>query len=103
MEPKASTVISLSVAPSGQNVLYTEILARPSGTKLRIRIVSNPYATQSYAVIEHWRGGEWIQIHSLTPMKTPIGLYVSPESKRGADAFKADRDELYRVALAVLS
>ncbi len=102
MKQTLPKLISLACAKIDQDVRYDEVLEQ-DGHRLRVRIRSNSYAFQSWAHVEHWSAGAWVEVHSLIPttMKTTHGLYVR---EGGADKshFREDRDELLRVARHIL-
>ena len=94
--------IKIEVAKSGQNVNYCEVL--DFGTRrIRIHIRSNSYQEQCHAKIEVWND-EWKFVDSIDPgaMQTPKDLYLARE-KPNREPFQSDRNELFRVAQAVLT
>lgn len=105
----ARTVDKRLCRPS-QSVDYVELLVVPAGGtdhKIRVKIRSNAYADQSYARTERWDGAQWHFLYELGQgnMKTPISLYTHhPATGGNLEAkFKADRDELVRLAGEILS
>jgi hypothetical protein len=102
MEVTMLKPIKVEVAKSGQNVNYCEVLDFGK-RRIRIHIRSNSYQDQCHAKVEVWND-EWKFVDSIDPgvMQTPKGLYSARE-KPVRDPFLADRDELLRVAQAVLT
>lgn len=76
--------------------------------RLRVRIVSDSYDFQSYAICEIWGGIGWSEISNIhySQMKTKTKLYYEVKE---VDAiihfrcFEADRDRLIDLALEILS
>jgi len=97
------TTISKEVYNDQNSVWYTEVvslLIDRKKHKLRIKIRSDFYREQCFARVERWSGSVWSKVHSILDMKTKQSLLGL---NKGAGAFKADRDELIRVAERVLS
>lgn len=98
----ATKVISKSYTQGQQSHEYQEVLSIDD-VKLRLFIKRDAYEFQSYAYIEAFSKADlkWNSIHSIPyqeiKMKTS---YVSPAN---AASFKADRDELVRVATELLA
>lgn len=106
----ATRVIDKRVCRGQQDVDYVEVLTVTckrgrtiTPHKLRVKIRSDAYAFQSYARVERWDGDKWHAVHDLgySNMKTPIGL--SHASGDLEAKFTADRDELVKLAEAILS
>lgn len=97
--------IDTQIGVGNQDVVYTEILAsRDLGAKLQVRIVSDTYAFQSKAVVSRWDGTQWQVVHSLhhSQMQTAPSLCFAGKPKQVQASFKADRDQLLKVATAIL-
>ena len=94
--------VSESVNKSGQSVVYGEVL-RVDDHMLRFAIKSDAYDFQCYARVERWSGSEWKNVHSIhhASMQTAGSLAYLPRPAT-ASAFATDRDELLRVALAII-
>jgi hypothetical protein len=98
----ATKTISKVYSKGQQSHNYLEVLSL-DGLKLRISIKRDAYDFQSHARIEAFSKGEakWNFIHAIPyaeiQMKTS---YVAVASEA---SFKADRDELVRVAKALLA
>ena len=103
---KEVSILAPQVALGRQDTTYKEILS-VDGKKLQISIKSDSYKFQSHARIHVWNGDNegWTVVHFIHHelMKTPEGLVYLPQ-KRGLELshYKADRDELMKVALAIL-
>jgi len=99
----SAKVLSKECGKVQQDVLYRETLMLTGGRKIRISIRSNAYDFQSHARAELWAGEKWENVHSIlsSRMRTPHGLYVRADREPVEHLFKADRDELLRVADAV--
>ena len=96
--------ISVEVSTGTQSVGLQEVVVY-NDNKLRIQIKSDSHDFQSYARVDVWAGG-WTRVHSIpfNKMSTEKGLYYGRKiNPRSAKDFKADRDELVRVAIKVLS
>jgi len=93
--------ITKSIGAGRQDVVYTEVL-HAGDHKLRVSIRSDAYAFQSWATVKRWDGDKWHLVHSIhhSQMKTPHSMYVGPTPTDRS--FRADRDELLRVASAIL-
>jgi len=101
MAKASAKVLSKECGLVQENVEYTETLVLTGGRKVRISIRSNPYSFQSHARAELWNGSEWKNVHKIlsAKMKTPHGLYVRADRETPIEHhFKADRDELLRMA-----
>lgn len=85
-----------------QDVFFQEVL-KVRGQTIKVKIRSNPYDFQSHARVYRWDGNQWQLVHNILPtnMKTPHGLSNGHHDDMEAD-FKADRDELLRVAKEIL-
>lgn len=93
--------ISKTYSKGQQSHNYQEILDI-DGLKLRIRIKRDAYDFQSHAIIEAFSktDAKWNQVHFIPYPEIKMNIsYVCPAS---AASFKADRDELVRVAKALL-
>lgn len=110
----AVKIVDKRICRGSQDIDYVEILTlvgkagrTAAAHKLRIKIRSNAYASQSYARVDRWDGGQWQLVHELGQgnMKTPASLYTWNESVHGTleAKFAADRNELVRLAGAILS
>ena len=100
--PSTERRISLNIGKGQQDVNYTEVL-EVAGSKLRIQIRSDSYEQQCHSRIGRWNGEEWKHLHSLVTRKTPNGLAYHPQGGTNEKHFKADREELLRVAKEVLT
>jgi len=109
MQPE---VIDKKCAILRDDVVYNEVLVcrlSHHERKLKVKIKSNPYDFQSSAAISHWTGEKWESIHTIIPtdMKTRPGLcyrkwHIPTDQSRLENEFQDDRNELLRVASAVL-
>ena len=93
--------ISKAYSEGQQSHNYLEVLTE-GDLKLRIRIKRDAFAIQSYAHIEAWSPIElkWNNVHSIPEDKMKMRTsYVAQASEA---SFKLDRDELVRVAKAIL-
>jgi hypothetical protein len=89
--------ISRQIAVQGHGTLFTEMLRR-EGVKLqtlRLRIYSDAYKFQSYAVAELHDGQRWNEIATVPygAMATPEGLHYKRTAPTAGD-FAKDRDAL---------
>ena len=104
-KPRVKT-IDKRICHGGQDVDYVEVL-QAGDHKLRVKIRSDAYAFQSYARVERWDGEKWQFLHGLgsSNMRTPTGLYTVHRAVDGhlETKFRKDRDELVRLAEAILS
>ena len=94
-----------TISKGTQSLDYIEVIRTrvdKKVRKLRIKIKSDSHSFQSYAYIDVW-SGKWTRVHSIPfgVMVTREGLYYGKQPKTDAH-FKADRDELLRVAKEVL-
>jgi hypothetical protein len=98
----STSTVAKQVAKGTQDVVYDEILNLSGGRKVKVSIRSDSYDFQSHAKISSWDGAKWHEVHRIlhSMMKTPHGLYYRP-GVVDETSFKADRDELIRVAEAV--
>jgi len=97
----AERVISKIYSKGTQSHNYQEIVAIDN-LKLRITIKRDAHDFQSHCFIETMRkmDGAWNVVHSIPYSEIKMKIsYVSPAT---AEDFKADRDELVRVAKALL-
>jgi hypothetical protein len=99
-----------------QAVTYTELIEF-AGRKLRVRIKSDSYKFQSFAVLEHLNtmsgNMQWEQIASIphSNMVTREALYVHDDYRtqerrarmEGQSAFMADRDALVQKAKLLIA
>ena len=95
--------IDKQIALGRQSVQYTEILSIDN-VRFKISIKSDSYSFQSYAKIFRWDGSQWKSVHSIhyQLMQTPHCMYVWKEIKyKNLQNFKADRDQLIKVATEV--
>jgi hypothetical protein len=81
-------------------VNYHALLDSEHGWRFRIRIRSDSYQEQCFAIIELWLG-KWVEIWAINPfsMNTPKGLGYTDWS---AQDFEADVATLVRVAEQVV-
>ena len=103
------------VSTGTQSLDYTEIVELAIKTRsgsfrdhrLQIRVKSDGYKQQCYAIVERWDGNQWQSMHSIpwSAMSTPSKLVYQPK-QLGENVqvgfFKLDRDELLRVAELIL-
>jgi hypothetical protein len=97
--------ISKEIYKRSQSVYYVEIRSvtiHRTKHKLRVHIKSNAYEDQSHSKVERWTGSTWSTVHSLGKRETPVSLYARRNPTEEAN-FKADRDELLRVAREILA
>jgi hypothetical protein len=91
-----------------QDLNYKEI-AEIAGHKVRVRIKSDSYDFQSYAIVEVFSELKWNQVDFIhfSQMNTPEGLYYkvdrNGELSTSECHFKKDRDALIKIASEVLS
>ena len=96
--------ITQEISRGRQTVTFAEVLRCDNGAKLRIVIKSDSYDFQSSAKVSLWDGAAWQFAHGIhySQMATPSGLWTSA-SKVSVGTFRADRDELIRVASALMA
>lgn len=103
---KQAVIVAPQVTLGRQSTEYREMITIDD-KKLKIDIKSDSYDFQSHARIYVWKGDTdgWTLVHSIHfgQMKTPAELVYHP-NKGGLSLhhYKLDRDELVRVAIAVL-
>lgn len=97
--------LDVSFARGDQDVHFTELLSFRE-EKLRIKIRSNAYKSQSTAVLEIWdpAGRQWNEVVRLhaPEMQTKEGLCYGPGVRTTAD-FISDRNVLLNRAMLVLA
>lgn len=103
-------IISKDVARGDQDVIYTEVAKTKDDlprvpSKLKICIRSDSYRNQCHADIWLWSGFEWKLIHNIhySKMQTPDKLYYDRQDGTNERNFRADRDELLKVAEQILA
>lgn len=97
-------IINEALGRSYQDVTYTCLLSM-GDHKLRVRINSNAYAFQSFAVIERWNGERWHNVASIhhSNMTTQSALCYMPASKPATIVdFKGDAEALIKLASNIL-
>jgi hypothetical protein len=96
--------LDVSVTNGNQNVDYTWLF-KLDRHKARIRIHSNPYGFQSWAVSEIWSADalRWNEVARLgeSDRHTPNGLTYHP-NWRAVAPFEADAQRLLALTLAIL-
>lgn len=98
---KTTTIdIQCPYGRTDQKATYIEVLTHGTD-KLRIHIVSDSYDFQKSAKISRWNGEKWHMVHALhfSEMKTSASYLRNCSEVE----FKADRDQLLKVAKAVLA
>lgn len=77
------------------------------GFKVRVKIRSNSYDFQSYAIVEVWNKDllKWNRLESIhySDMKTPAGLNYQPKSVVLDSQFVDDTNALVKMAEGLLS
>jgi len=105
MKTNKDTIMQ-SVNTDRDNAVYSEVLNPLIACKrhrLKVDIRSNSYDFQSHARVKRWDGEQWQLVHSLhhKEMKTRHGMN-SDFNPAGSNEFAEDRNELIRVAKAII-
>jgi hypothetical protein len=101
-------VIDKSISTDSQDVRYYEIISI-DGKKLKMEIRSNSFKHQCHAYVysleDTGSGIKWNIVHSIaaTVMKTPEKLCYKSGVTDYENYFTADRNDLVRVASALLN
>ena len=95
-------VLDVQLAKGDQDVIYREVLII-EGRRLRIYIRSNSYRFQCQCYIEHWDGGQWREVHTISPflMATKEGLSYG-RTKATDEDFNDDRTKLLNIATQII-
>jgi hypothetical protein len=98
--------LNKQIARGRQSLDYRETLEH-KGKKVRVRIQSDSYDFQSYAIVELFDGGKWNQLDIIpfSEMETNEGLYYKVKDSnlsKYSYLFQKDRDKLIKLAQDVL-
>ncbi len=94
-------ILDIDLSQGTQSLEYTELVELRANT-LQIKIKSDSYDFQSYAIIDRWDGRQWQRVASIGygSMATKSGLHYVPNPHNGM--FEEDRDRLVEKARMIL-
>lgn len=72
------------ISKDDQNVILTELYRTTELHRLRVRIRSNSYKFQCFAIVEKWDGDKWQEVWHIEPssMETREGLCYRQHSTK---------------------